>query len=397
MYLTSMACFFRTTSRWRHMLLLVLAFGVTACQQPGRGQASSADKDSPSSAHQEKVAPSEPLLTDISQLTFAGKRAGEGYFSADGTQLVFQSERQADNPFYQIYLMDLETGDIERVSPGIGKTTCAWIHPDGKKILFSSTHLDPQARQKQREELAFRASGKQRRYSWDYDENYDIFVRNGDQYRRLTTARGYDAEGSFSPDGQWVVFASNRRAYDGSMTAEEARAFATDPAALMDIYLMRADGSDVRRLTTALGYDGGPFFSPDGQRIVWRRFHPNGATAEIYSMNRDGSDKKQITHQGVMSWAPFYHPSGQYIIYTNNLNGFGNFELYIVDTEGRHEPVRVTFSEGFDGLPVFSPDGKQLYWTRRDNTNKGQIFRARWNHALALKKLGLSTVQPSSD
>ncbi|MEC9093004.1 MAG: peptidase M28, partial [Planctomycetota bacterium] len=75
------------------------------------------------------------LISHSRQLTFAGRRAGEGYFSADGKQVVFQSERDPSNPFYQIYLMDLETGDINKVSPGHGKTTCAWIHPSGKKIL----------------------------------------------------------------------------------------------------------------------------------------------------------------------------------------------------------------------------------------------------------------------
>ncbi len=391
MFLKKTGLFEYVISRKEFLSTVILAgvalLVLSACQQASIQVNDRRQEPAPEASRTEGR--EELLLTDISQLTFAGRRAGEGYFSADGTRLVFQSERQADNPFYQIYLMDLETGDTERVSPGFGKTTCAWIHPDGRQVLFSSTHLDPQARQKQKAELEFRASGQQRRYSWDYDEYYDIFVRDGEQYRRLTTARGYDAEGSFSPDGQWVVFASNRRAYDGSMTKEEARAFAIDPAALMDIYLMRADGSDVQRLTTAPGYDGGPFFSPDGKRIVWRRFGKHGATAEIFTMNRDGSDKKQITRQGVMSWAPYYHPSGQYIIYTNNLNGFDNFELYIVDSEGESEPVRVTNADGFDGLPVFSPDGKQVYWTRRSSGDKGQIFRARWNHPLALKKLGL--------
>ncbi len=78
------------------------------------------------------------FLGNPRQLTFEGKRAGEGYFSADGTKMIFQSEREEGNPFYQIYLLDLETGDTERISPGTGKTTCAWIHPDGKRVLFAS-------------------------------------------------------------------------------------------------------------------------------------------------------------------------------------------------------------------------------------------------------------------
>ena len=90
------------------------------------------------------------LIRNTRQLTFEGKRAGEGYFSADGKQIVFQSERDPANPFYQIYLMDLENGDQEKISPGQGKTTCAWIHPEGDRVLFSSTHADPEALEKQK-------------------------------------------------------------------------------------------------------------------------------------------------------------------------------------------------------------------------------------------------------
>src|SRR6478672_4685398 len=115
------------------------------------------------------------FLTNVRQLTFEGKRSGEGYFNADGSKLIFQSEREAGNPFYQIYLMDLETGDQQRISPGTGKTTCAWIAPDGQSVIFASTHLDAEAKAKQEAEIAERASNRVRRYSWDYDENYDIF------------------------------------------------------------------------------------------------------------------------------------------------------------------------------------------------------------------------------
>jgi len=334
------------------------------------------------------------FLSDINQLTFAGKRSGEGYFSADGSRYIFQAERLDDNPFYQIFAMDLELGDVEMISDGTGKTTCAWFHPQDDRILYSSTHLDKDKLKKQKDELEFRASGKTRRYSWDYDENYDIFAKQGDKLTQLTHELGYDAEGSYSADGQWIVFASNRNAYNEqakNMSQAEKNTFSKDPAFMMDIYLMKADGSDVRQLTTYKGYDGGPFISPDSKKVIWRRFSVDGLTAEIYTMNLDGSDKKQITHGQVMSWAPYYHPSQKYIIYTSNKQGFANFELYIVDTQGQHEPVRVSELEGFDGLPVFSPDGDELYWTRKkDNNDVSQIYRANWNHKAALKSLNLA-------
>jgi Tol biopolymer transport system component len=308
---------------------------------------------------------------------------------------VFQSEREPGNPFFQIYLMDLETGDVERLSPGYGKTTCAWLHPAGAKALFSSTHLDPDVLAKQEREIEAREAGTQRRYSWDFDEHYDIFAVDleSGELERLTDAPGYDAEASYSPDGTLVAFASNRHAYLETLSDAERARFEADPSSMAELYLMEADGSNVRRLTRSPGYDGGPFFSPDGERIVWRRFSEQGDAAEIFTMKLDGSDVRQLTRLGALSWAPFYHPSGEYVIFATNLHGYGNFELYLVDAEGRSEPTRVTDSPGFDGLPVFSPDGARLAWTSaRTPDGSSQLFLADWHHeAVAARTPGAET------
>ena len=333
----------------------------------------------------------EAFLSRVRQLTFEGRRSGEGYFSADGSRLIFQSEREPGNPFYQIYTIDFETGDSARVSPGHGKTTCAFFRPDGKRVLFGSTHHDPQGKAKQKAELAFRASGKQRRYSWDYDETMDIFTANpdGSDLRQLTNARGYDAEAGYSPDGKKIVFSSTRSAYADNLMKEEIKLREIDLSYFGEIYIMNADGSEQTRLTRVPGYDGGPFFSPDGQRIVWRRFNKSGAVAEIHTMKLDGSDVRKITRFDSMSWAPYFHPSGDYIIFASNKLGFNNFELYLVDALGQREPVRVTERAGFDGLPVFSPNGSQLCWTSNATEEKqSQLFLAKWNHAGALAALG---------
>jgi len=329
------------------------------------------------------------FLTRIRRLTIEGRRAGEGYWSKDGRQLVFQSEREPGNPFYQIYLMDMESGNATRVSPGAGKTTCAFINPETGDILFSSTHHDPRSKQLQDEELKFRASGQERRYSWDYDPEMEIYVRGqkSGALRRLTNKRGYDAEASFSPDGQWIVFSSTRDAYDRELSPAERKQLETDPSYFGEIYIMRADadGAGPRRLTSVRGYDGGPFFSPDGKRIIWRRFDEAGLIADIWTMNLDGTDQRQLTNFKAMSWAPYIHPSGQYVIFASNKLGFENFELFLVDIDGKKEPVRVTHTDGFDGLPVPSPDGRQLAWTsNRGGGREGQIFLAQWNHQAAL-------------
>jgi Tol biopolymer transport system component len=327
------------------------------------------------------------FLTRVRRLTVEGKRAGEGYWSPDGKRLVFQSEREPGNPFYQIYTLDLTTGDTKRISPGIGKTTCAFFRPGTDEISFASTHADPRSKQLQDEELAFRASGKERRYSWDYDPEMDIYSYNEKTgaMKRLTTARGYDAEAGYSPDGQWIVFSSMRDAYGRALNDVEKKMLEENPSYFAEIYIMRADGSDQKRLTNVPGYDGGPFFTPDGKRIIWRRFDTQGLIADVWTMNPDGSDPRQITDFGSMSWAPYMHPSGAYIIFASNKLGFENFELFMVDAEGTKEPVRVTYSDGFDGLPVPSPDGTMLAWTSsRSGGAAGQLFLAQWNHEKAL-------------
>ncbi len=332
------------------------------------------------------------LLTEQRQITFVGPRSGEGYFSADGKKIIFQSEREPGNPFYQMYIVDLKTGQTSRVSPGEGKTTCGWVHPDLKKVMWSSTHLDPKNKEKVKSEFAERAKPVKGRYSWSFDDQFDIFESNlqGKAVKRLTKELGYDAEGSYSPDGKWIAFASNRSTYSDSFSAEDKKILDRDPSYSMEIYIMKADGTQVKRLTTSPGYDGGPFFSADGKKITWRRFNADGSKAEIYTMNTDGTEQKQITQLGSMSWAPFYHPSGQYIIFGSSILGYANFELFIVDVEGKQKPVRVTMTDGFDGLASFSPDGKTMTWSHRNQKGESQIYLAQWNHEEALKLLNLA-------
>ena len=340
------------------------------------------------------------FLKNIRQLTYEGKRAGEGYFSEDGKALIFQSEREPENPFFQIYLLSLETGDTHRVSPGTGKTTCSFCRPGTNDVLFASTHLDPGAKAKQQAEIEYRVTGKERRFTWDYDEHYDIFSaqRDGSKLKQLTSSIGYDAEGAYSPDGAKIVFCSLRDAYPlDKLSPEERKQFEKDPAYFGELYIMNADGSDQKRLTNWPGYDGGPFFSFDGERIIWRHFHENGMLADVYTMRLDGSDMRRLTDFASMSWAPYFHPSGKYVIFHSNKFGFANCELFVVDGRGEKEPVRITFTDKFDGLPVFSPDGKLLSWTsNRTSNGNSQLFLAEWDHEATLTAIKVSPARQAS-
>ena len=334
------------------------------------------------------------LLGNTRQLVADSLRSGEGYFSADGRELIYQSEQAGDNPFYQIFVLDLASGVSRLVSPGVGLATCAWIHPTQDLVMYSSTHEDLNARAKQAEEIAIRESGIERAYGWDYDRHYDIYIANSDGSgaRNISNAEGYDAEGSYSADGSQILFASNREAYSRTLSVAEQVLFEDDSSYFMDLYAMDADGTNVRQLTRSPGYDGGPFFSPDGSKITWRRFNPDGNSAEIWTMDADGSNQRQLTADAMVAWAPYYHPSGEYLIYSSNQLGHANFELFLIDTQGAHAPVRVTNTDGTDILPVFSPGGDQLAWsTTRTPDGTSQLHIADWNHTRALELLANSS------
>lgn len=85
------------------------------------------------------------FLSRVRRLTVEGLRAGEGYWSSDSRRLVFQSEREPGNPFYQIYALDLTTGDVERVSPGYGRPRARFSIP-GRATSCSPRRITIRAR-----------------------------------------------------------------------------------------------------------------------------------------------------------------------------------------------------------------------------------------------------------
>ncbi len=309
-------------------------------------------------------------LRHIRQVTHDFVRAGEGYFSPDGKQIIFQAEEKGTgNPFYQIFIMDLATGKTHRVSPGVGRTTCSFFRPDGKKVIFASSHADPDARKHQAEEYRRREEEKnnpqRRRYQWDFDPYYDIYQANpdGSDLKNLTHTPGYDAEGSYSPDGKRIVFCSNR---DGNL----------------QLYIMDADGRHVRQLTHAPHcYNGGPFFSPDGKQVIFRSDRKKKDFLQIYVINADGTGERALTHEPTrVNWAPYWYKDGKHVIYGSadygNPAAGHNFDLWWLDIE-TGKKTRITFDPAADVLPVFSPDGKKLMWTsRRGGLPEAQLFIA---------------------
>src|SRR3954469_2029595 len=266
--------------------------------------------------------PSEPHLANIKQLTFGGDNA-ESYFSRDGKRIIFQSTRDGRTCDQQ-YVMNVDSSNVKRVSTGGGKTTCGYFYDGDRKIFFGSTHAADTACPPKPD--------PSKGYVWGLDP-YDIYTANpdGSGLKRLTNYGVYTAEGTLSPDGQTIVFTSLK---DGDL----------------DVYTMSVDGTNIKRLTTAPGYDGGPFFSLDGKHIVYRAWHPTDTAltnyqdllrqrllrphrTEIWVMNADGSDHHQITNLGGANFAPYFTPDGQRILFSSNYRTprSRNFDLFLVN------------------------------------------------------------------
>jgi TolB protein len=322
---------------------------------------------------QQLIVHGEKHFAAIRQLTFGGQNA-EGYFSFDERRLIFQSTRDSFT-CDQEYVMDLLTGATQMVSTGKGRTTCGYFFPDGKRILFSSTHL--------LRETCPPPPDYSKGYVWLVSPEYDIFTADpdGKNLRQMTSTPGYDAEATISPRGDRIVFTSLR-------------------GGDLDLYSMNLDGSDVRQLTHELGYDGGAFYSWDGEMIVYRALHyTDSASAveykellkqntvrplhmEIFVMNSDGSNKRQITDNGAANFAPFFLPDDKRVIFASNMGDpkGRNFDLYLVNIDGTGLE-RVTFNETFDGFPMFTRDGKKLVFASNRNgrsPHETNLFLVDW-------------------
>lgn len=327
----------------------------------------------------------ETHLSNIKQLTFGGDNA-EAYFSFDNKYLCFQT----NNPAWglkcdQIYSMNIKRAARKKekykstlISTGRGRTTCSYYMPDGKSILYASTHhhMDscPPA-------VTYQPGKK---YVWPIYPEFDIFIADldGKIIKQLTDTFGYDAEATISPKGDKIVFTSMR-------------------SGDLELYTMNIDGSGVKQITNTVGYDGGAFFSPDGTQIVFRASRPanfpelkeykdllkQGLVAptnmEIFVCDTSGKNMRQITYLGKANWAPFFHPSGKKIIFSSNHasdRGYA-FQLYMINLDGSGLS-KITSISNFNAFPMFSPDGKKLVWSSNRNnggTRDTNLFIADWN------------------
>lgn len=335
------------------------------------------------------IYPSEQNFRNARMLTRGGDNA-EAYWNNASNSLIFQS----NNPAWglqcdQIFVLDstrvnkpdanisglhqdsvgsLVSQKPVMVSTGKGRTTCAYFVPGDQKVVWASTHGQQEACPPPP------TPRPDRKYLWPIDAAYDIYLSDlkGGQQEVLVGSTGYDAEATFSPDGQWMVFTSTR---DGDL----------------DLYLMSWPDRKISRVTKELGYDGGAFFSPDSKKLIFRASRPRTpeeiseyralltedlvapTLMELFVCNLDGSDLRQITQLGGANWAPYFHPDGRRVIFSSNHHskrGFP-FNLFMIHLDGSGLQ-QITFDTMFDSFPMFSPDGRRLVFAsnRRNGGNR---------------------------
>ncbi|HEV7767889.1 MAG TPA: M28 family peptidase, partial [Thermoanaerobaculia bacterium] len=259
----------------------------------------------------EKTFDGERHLKDIRQLTFGGENA-EAYFSPDGKKVIYQSTVERGGCDQQ-YVLDLTTGESKLVSSGKGRTTCGYFsYTTGDRIIYASTEA--------KDAGCPPPPDRSRGYIWGVYPSFDLYIANADgtNRKRITTEDGYDAEATWCHQGGKILFTSVR---DGDL----------------DLYEMKEDGSNVRRLTSTPGYDGGAFYNAQCTEIVWRasRFSDPKELAEyqtllkegfvrpskmeLYVANADGTNARQITKNGAANFGPFFTPDGKRIIYSSNV------------------------------------------------------------------------------
>ena len=221
-------------------------------------------------------------------------------WSPDRSRIAFHSAAAGDT---DIYIANADGTDARQLTGGPHREAWPAWSPDGTRLLFE------------------RIFGPDRR---------DLFVINADgtDEVRLTDRQGHDESASWSPDGTQIVFVSDRDDNPGDCDDDQSV-----PECNLEIYAIGSDGTDPRRITTNESVEGFPRFSPDGNEIIFHSNRDDGDW-EVYLMALDGSDQANLTNrQGVDGHACFT-PDGTKIVLSSQRAGAAQPAIYTMSPDG---------------------------------------------------------------
>ena len=203
---------------------------------------------------------------------------------------------------------------------------------------------------------------------------YEIYVMDADggNQQNLTNDLNDDRSPSWSPDGKRIVFVSNRDGFKND-----------DRVITYEIYVMDADGGNPQNLTNDLNDDRSPSWSPDGKRIAFESAREGffrgevGITYEIYVMDVDGGNQQRLTENRKNDWSPVWSPDGNRITFSSDRKGdFENFEIYVMDVDGGNQQ-RLTENRVYDWSPSWSPNGKRIaFMSEREGNSEIYVMDA---------------------
>ena len=244
----------------------------------------------------------------------------------DGHRIVFQhSEPSTDSTsgaLDELWAANLRTGERWRIAPG--RIVAPDWHPDGSRIAFHVGFLEsflwavdttgekfwpltgpesPNPDITQAVSPDWSPSGDRLLFAIAAGDSSGIWVMNPDASNR-TQIDGWSVMGGWFPDGKRIVYVS----WDQTVS---------DPNRRRQIFVAHADGSGVKKLTDLPdSYAGNPAVSPDGRRIAFTHTGQDGGGSEVYLMNADGTEIRQVTSGPGIARRPEWHPNGQTILFT---------------------------------------------------------------------------------
>lgn len=192
------------------------------------------------------------------------------------------------------------------------------------------------------------------------DGDYAIYAMDADGSRetRLTRAPESEAhaalffqiEPSYSPNGALIAFASRR-------------------GTSFDLFVMNADGTGTRQLTSTRENDGQPTWSPDGELIAFQRGDP----PHLYVMAADGSRQRRLTDDTAPEAQPAWSPDGAWIAYVRRTPGTDLSEVWLVRPDGSERRALTKIGAAVDA-PAWSPDGKTVAFASNGEANRFEVY-----------------------